>query len=291
MKKDAVFKLIITLILVFAMMISVTGFVDHYSEDYTGKLFKRALIAFGIARGLNGVISVAQGTELSLQPMGVGLNFAPGEILDPINDLIEQFSAIMLMSCTAIGIQNLILKICAWPVVTGLVLLLVTSYLLTLWLSYPFCQKLKKSMSRIMFICLFLRFSVPVMAILNEWTYDKFLSPEYKKASMALDETTESLQKISKDTEESISTQERDVTLTDQVKHFYENTVSTINFKEKINQYKAAAANATENTIHLIVIFLVQTLFFPLLFLYCLYVIFKYAFSMEQKTTDQKILT
>ena len=59
---------------------------------------KRALISFAAARALNGVISVAQGTEVSVQPLGVGVTLAPGQLLDPINDLIEQFSNLMLLS-------------------------------------------------------------------------------------------------------------------------------------------------------------------------------------------------
>ncbi|MCZ8284370.1 MAG: hypothetical protein O9353_02855, partial [Bacteroidia bacterium] len=37
---------------------------------------KRALVSFATARLLNAVISVAQGTEASVQPFGVGVTFA-----------------------------------------------------------------------------------------------------------------------------------------------------------------------------------------------------------------------
>jgi hypothetical protein len=51
---------------------------------------KRALISFASARTLNAIISVVQGTEMSVQPFGVGLTLTPGQVLDPINDLLEQ---------------------------------------------------------------------------------------------------------------------------------------------------------------------------------------------------------
>ena len=59
--------------------------IDKSSESQVDSAMTRALIGFGIARTLNGVISVAQGTEFAVQPAGVGVNFSPGEILDPIN--------------------------------------------------------------------------------------------------------------------------------------------------------------------------------------------------------------
>ena len=58
---------------------------------------KRALVSFAAARALNSVISVAQGTEVSVEPLGVGVTLTPGQLLDPVNDLVEQFSNLMLM--------------------------------------------------------------------------------------------------------------------------------------------------------------------------------------------------
>ena len=73
----------------------------HVGDDRLEQAFSRALIGYAIARGLNGAISVAQGTEVAVQPAGIGLNFAPGEILDPINDLVERFSWIMMLAASS----------------------------------------------------------------------------------------------------------------------------------------------------------------------------------------------
>ncbi|MDA0823283.1 MAG: hypothetical protein O3C28_12795, partial [Proteobacteria bacterium] len=59
-------------------LISVTRPLDHRSLEFVEAGLQRSLAAFAVARGLNAVISVAQGTELALQPAGVGLNLAPG---------------------------------------------------------------------------------------------------------------------------------------------------------------------------------------------------------------------
>ncbi|HEC72775.1 MAG TPA: hypothetical protein ENI26_00190, partial [Methylophaga aminisulfidivorans] len=67
------------------------------------------LSVFALARGLNGVISVAQGTELSVEPMGVGVTLTPGQILDPLNDMVEQFSTVLLIASASLGIQKIVL--------------------------------------------------------------------------------------------------------------------------------------------------------------------------------------
>ena len=46
--------------------------------------FKRAVASFATARAIGAVISVAQGTDVTMQPLGFGLKLAPGQLLHPI---------------------------------------------------------------------------------------------------------------------------------------------------------------------------------------------------------------
>ena len=89
-------KWLLSLVLLLAALLSVTPFVDQRAAADYEQLFQRAFITFALARTINGVISAVQGTEVALQPAGVGLTLTPGEILDPVNDLVERFSWIML---------------------------------------------------------------------------------------------------------------------------------------------------------------------------------------------------
>ena len=71
--------------------------------------------------------SVIQDTEIAFSPAGVGVTLAVGEILDPINDLIERFSFVMLVSTASLGIQKILLEVGIW---FGFRLLLTFSMLL-----------------------------------------------------------------------------------------------------------------------------------------------------------------
>ena len=85
------------------LALSTVTSVDRYAESEYEELFERAFITFALARTLNGVISAVQGTELALQPAGVGVTLTPGEVLDPVNDLIERFSWIMMAATLSLG--------------------------------------------------------------------------------------------------------------------------------------------------------------------------------------------
>jgi hypothetical protein len=78
--------------------------VDTLSKTIVDDSLKEAVIVFGVAKGLNAAISMAQGTQITAIP---GFIIAIGEALDPLNDLVEQFSWVMLASITSLGIRLL----------------------------------------------------------------------------------------------------------------------------------------------------------------------------------------
>jgi len=59
-------KIIITIILLLSIFLVQMGWLDEQGKNYTEQGLKRALVTYALARGLNGVISVAQGTEVAV---------------------------------------------------------------------------------------------------------------------------------------------------------------------------------------------------------------------------------
>ena len=109
-----------SLLLLVIAALAITGAADDVSREFADDALKRALATFAVARTLNGVISVAQGTEVAVEPGGVGVVMTPGQILDPVNDLVERFSSVMLVAASSLGLQIVLLEILSWVVLTGL---------------------------------------------------------------------------------------------------------------------------------------------------------------------------
>ena len=78
-----------TVLLACMVAVSWGGWLDARGAAHLDASFQRALVSFALARTLNGVISVVQETQIALQPAGVGVTLMPGEILDPLNDLVD----------------------------------------------------------------------------------------------------------------------------------------------------------------------------------------------------------
>ena len=90
-----------------AVTISWTGGLQSQSDEYVTEALQSGAIVYATARGINGVVSVIQGTELN--PAVVTL--AVGEFLDPVNDLIERFSGLLMLALGSLSLQKILLEI------------------------------------------------------------------------------------------------------------------------------------------------------------------------------------
>jgi ABC-type multidrug transport system fused ATPase/permease subunit len=260
------------------IVLAFTRALDGIGSERAEEALQRALATYAIARALNGVISVAQGTELAIEPAGIGVILTPGEILDPINDLIERFSWVMLASSASLGVINVLLAISAWvwlSIVMSVGLLLL-AYLV--WRGKTSAGYSASLMFKLVIVLVILRFSAPVVVILNDFIYQQFLSTRYQTAISELDETRTRVAEIN--SEQNVSTDDgAERSLIDQARALYESTAQHIKRKLDMEQNMAdlndTATNASRAAIDLIVIFIFQTILLPLVFIWIIWYILK----------------
>lgn len=269
------FKILFTIIFVAAIGLIASQAVDERGQQYTDDALKRSLLTFGVARALNGVISVAQGTEIALQPAGIGLTFTPGQILDPINDLVERFSWVMLMSSASIGIQKTLLLISAWDLFSNITLLILACATAMLWLPQTQSLPASKFMLKLALLTLVLRLSVPCIAISSELVYQEFLAPQYNEATEQLQITTDNIGQINQKTLEDEKESRSSDSVWDSATQFYNSATENIDIEAQLEQYQIAATQASEHLVDLIVVFVFQTVLLPLIFLAGLYFLLK----------------
>lgn len=245
-----------------ATVIALLPVTDNVGKEHVDAAFKRALAAAAIARGLNGVISVAQGTELGIQPAGIGVSFSPGEILDPVNDLIERFSWIMLLATSSLGVQKVLLQMSAWH---GLLIVLVLVAVLLMG-SHLFLknERVKAVLARLFLFVLVLRFMMPLIAIANEMVYRTFLQTDYVESSAELQSASDAIGEIN---DESAADTNLPSGFLERASDIYKQFVNKVDLERRYERYRAAAGSVGESTVDMIVVFIMQTLVFPLVFL------------------------
>ena len=263
----------IALILIVAALVAVSSVttVDRAAEEDFESLFHRALITFALARTLNGVISAVQGTELALQPAGVGVTLTPGEVLDPVNDLVERFSWIMLGASLSLGVQQVLLDMGQWWGTRLAVAILGVAWL-SLRLFRGKWPATEQALLRALIIALFIRFAVPLALIANEAIYAQFLEERYVESTQVIESAGKELQA---DVEPPGEAEDAESGVLNSFGRALSSTRETLNFKERLARIKERATEVVEHLIQLSVVFILQTGILPLVFLWILVQLFK----------------
>ncbi|MDQ1362704.1 MAG: hypothetical protein QG652_564 [Pseudomonadota bacterium] len=250
------------------LAIMYTGVVDEAARDYTEQGFRRVLATYAVARGLNGVISVVQGTEVSVEPAGVGMTFTPGQILDPVNDLVEQFSWLVLASGVSLGIQRLLINMTSGGGFTLLVsVMLVTAVVFHNWKQIPLA--VSRVVARIALVLVVLRLAVPVIALLDQAVYWYFLQPQYEFSQAALERSDAELKQ--QPVAEKLPAMSQDEAMLDKLKRIYQSASDAVDMDARLDRIKQVATEMSERILDLMVVFIVQSLLLPLLFLWLFY--------------------
>jgi hypothetical protein len=254
-----------TVLIVLAVAGALTGHIDRASETQAENALKNALVTFAVARTLNGVISAAQGTEVALEPGGVGVVLSVGEVLDPINDLIERFSAVMLVASSSLGLQALLLKITSWWGVSAFLVVAAVAFLATIWAPESRAADYAVPALRVLLMMLFVRFAVPVLIVGTTLISDAFLVSEQQAATAVLESTTADIEEINEETRAAPATEQ---SLMERLAEMIDDSLESMNVSERLSRLKNSAARASEHIVSLIAIFVLQTIILPLVFLW-----------------------
>lgn len=250
--------------------------VDQVAAKEYNALFQRALISFALARTLNGVISAVQGTELALQPAGVGVTLTPGQVLDPINDLVERFSWIMLGATISLGVQQVLLDVGQW---WGVKVLLGVLGLWWIWVRLRRSGS-EKLVFRIFIIVAFMRFAVPAAMIANEGLYRLFLESRYIESTQVIESAGADIQRAT-ESESEPDIDEAESTMLESLGRMLDSTRSSVDFSAKLEYIGERASSLIEHLIQLSVVFILQTGLLPIAFLWVFLQVFRQIFRTK----------
>lgn len=270
-----------------------SSYLDTPATDQVDVGLKRAIVTFATARALNSAISLAQGTEFTVG-IGAQLTLSIGEILDPLNDMVESLSDVMLLASVAFGIQKVLLAIGQHVFVKWTLICVLAVWLGTLLMTKTRPRWIDMSLVLILMV----RFAVPVVTIGSDAIYRHFLQQKYAEGQRDLQNakddvnaTTEELSDRRAPTPNTTapcsqvtqtpSTENRsrldrtsdwiDEKLGD-AKQATRGLMQGMDPRPDFERLKERVDGATEQLVNLIVLSLLQTVLAPLFLVWALYV-------------------
>ena len=251
------------------------GPLDTPATEQIDAGLKRALISFATARALNGVISVVQGTQVSAQPFGVGVNLTPGQLLAPLSELVKHFSDLMLAASIAFGIQKVLISIGGYWLIS---LVLTAAALGWTWFHFHRMQP-PAWLCRSVVILLMLRFAIPLVTIGTDLLSQKFLAADYVSSQRAIESSSGQVAILNPPIPASTEAQGT----WDKVKDWISKSADV---KTHFEDLKKTAEQAIEHVVKIMVIFMLQTLVIPLLLLWGLYGVLRSTFELPRHASN-----
>lgn len=229
------------------VVLAVAPLADRVGGEALDGSFKRALAALATTRGLDAAISLAQSSEVSFS-LGPGGSIGIGQVLDPVNDLVEQYGTLLMTSTTALGIQQVGLRLGRavgwWLFVPSLVALAAATVA-----RGSMATSLATWGRRLFALALFARLAIPTAAWIDGIVADRFLEADYREATAVVERTTERLEEMKPDGPE---------------KPWYERLNPVTVIGEQAKQLSDTLGNVAESIVNLVIYFTVSTIVLPL---------------------------
>jgi hypothetical protein len=256
-------QLLIAACLVLALVAAWLAPLDQSATKHVEAGLKRALVSFASARALNAVISVVQGTEISVQLAGFGPTFTPGQALDPINDLVEQFATLMLFASVSFGVQLLLIKFGSYWAVSLALTLAVATWAWFAWRGPP----AQPWVTRLVVGLLLVRFAVPLVAVASESGFQLLLAERYQADQERIEFSAKRVATLSAPAVEPAPGEG----VAERFKRWLSTGADAVKeLTARVEDLKKLATDMVEHIVMLIAVFTVQTLVLPLMLLWVL---------------------
>lgn len=158
---------------------------DTKTDTYFNDAITKAGLAYATCRAINASVSVVKGSTLQLEPAGVGVSLAVGQVLDPIDDMTERLSSVLVTAITSLGVQKLSYEICVSlaPQIFAFFLAILS---ILIWFGNNRVASLQRITTRILILIAVLRFCLPVSSIANDYIYQNYFSEQISKTNQEL---------------------------------------------------------------------------------------------------------
>jgi len=254
--------ILVSILLFFASGVQVPV-LDSTADDYFRDSISKAGISYGVCRVINATVSIVKESSVELEPAGIGLSLAVGQAVDPINDMVERLSNVLVMSITSLGVQELTYEISLTiaPQILAFFLLILSSLV---WFKNERVLKLQRIILSLFIIVSIARFCLPLSSMANGFLQEHFFEQKIVAANAELARGTADLENL------------KDVSLP-KYNGFMETIENSASYlKQKSIDYKNAIAVIIENrdiiienllrlTFLYVGIFVIQVLVLPLL--------------------------
>lgn len=154
---------------------------DKKADHYFSKSMTEAGLAYGVCRVINGSVSVIKESQIQVEPAGIGVTLAAGQVLDPLDDMTERASDILVTAIVALGIQKIAyeLSVALTPLLFSSIAIL---FVVTSLIPKTSSRRISALMLNGLIFIAIARLCLPVSALVSDSLNTHYFHPQITQA-------------------------------------------------------------------------------------------------------------
>jgi hypothetical protein len=158
---------------------------DATTDAYFREAITKAGVAYATCRVINASVSIVKESSLQLEPAGVGISLAVGQALDPIDDMIERLSDVIVTAITSLGVQKLTYEISV-SLAPPLIAFCLFAFSILIWFENARLASLQKLTMQIVLLLAVARFCLPISSMANGYVQKHYFEEQISAANNEL---------------------------------------------------------------------------------------------------------
>lgn len=158
---------------------------DATTDAYFREAITKAGVAYATCRVINASVSIIKESSLQLEPAGIGISLAVGQALDPIDDMIERLSDVIVTAITSLGVQKLTYEISV-SLAPPLIALCLFALSVLIWFENARLASLQKLTMQILLLLAVARFCLPISSMANGYVQKHYFEEQISAANNEL---------------------------------------------------------------------------------------------------------
>lgn len=160
-------------------------YIDKKTDDYFSSSITKAGVAYGVCRVVNASVSAIKESQIQIEPAGLGVSFAVGQVLDPLDDMTERASDILVTAIVSLGIQKIAYELCVAFVPSLIGFALIALFAIS-FVKRDRASALRSLVIGLIFLLAVARLCLPTSSIINSYLQENYFSPQIIEAQKEL---------------------------------------------------------------------------------------------------------
>lgn len=156
-------------------------YLDQKADTYFSEAITKAALTYSVCRVVNASVSVIKESQVQIEPAGLGVSLAAGQALDPLDDMTERASDILVTAIVSLGIQKIAYELSVEfaPVLIAFFLI---AFVMATILKSVRVKTIREIILKAIVLIAVVRLCLPISSIISTYLNGNYFSPEITKA-------------------------------------------------------------------------------------------------------------